>query len=88
MSDCRCEQCRPHDPAPTYTRAYMIECLAREIAALPTISARRERIESWEAKRGAKAGEALKAAIVRVFGGAPGAQTPGYHIRAEQEPMT
>jgi len=73
MSDCRCESCRPHDPAPTYTRAYMLGCLAREIAALPTISERRARIESWEERQGPEMGEVLKAAIVRVFGEAPGA---------------
>lgn len=70
---CLCESCCPHDPAPTYTRAYLIECLAREIAALPTISERRARIESWEAKRGKESGEALKAAVRRVFEKAPGA---------------
>lgn len=56
MTDCRCESCRPHDPAPMYTRAYMLECLAREIAALPTISERRARIESWEGRQGPEMG--------------------------------
>ena len=36
---------------------------------LAWVAERRARIESWEEKRGAKAGEELKAAIVCVFGG-------------------
>lgn len=29
---CPCDACRPNDPAPTYTRAYLLDCLARDIA--------------------------------------------------------
>jgi hypothetical protein len=68
VTECLCERCRPHDPAPTYTRAFLIECLAREIAALPTISERRARIESWEKRHGQASGERLKAAVRAVFG--------------------
>jgi hypothetical protein len=41
-SSCRCEMCRPDDPAPTYTEAFRHECEARYVAALPSNDRRSE----------------------------------------------
>lgn len=29
---CPCDQCQPDNPSPTYTRAYLMDCLASDIA--------------------------------------------------------
>jgi hypothetical protein len=67
VSACRCERCCPNDPGPTYTRAYLIACLAREIAALPSLTQRRARVEGWEKRHGKSAGAQLKEAVRAVW---------------------
>lgn len=67
MTPCRCERCCPDDPAPTYTRAYLIDCLAREIAALPSLTQRRARVDGWEKRHGKSAGAQLKGAVKLAF---------------------
>lgn len=47
---CRCESCCPDDPAPTYTRQWLIACLAREIAAMPSGS-RADAVELYSGNR-------------------------------------
>ena len=68
MSACRCERCCPNDPGPTYTRAYLIACLAREIAALPSLTQRRARVEGWEKHNGPAQSERLRDALKREWG--------------------
>ncbi len=34
---CCCESCQPDSPAPTYTRAYMLECHARWVLSHPLL---------------------------------------------------
>lgn len=64
---CPCPRCQPDNPAPTYTQAHLIACLAREIAALPSLTDRRARIEAWEKRHGAGWGKELKGAVRRAF---------------------
>lgn len=33
---CRCEQCRPQDPDPLYSRAHLLNCEANYVAKLPS----------------------------------------------------
>lgn len=42
---CRCEQCCPENPAPTYTEAFRHECEARYVARLPSNDQRRDYLE-------------------------------------------
>lgn len=51
-SDCRCEMCRPDDPAPTYTEAFRHECEARYVAALPSNERRAEFLGEVHKARG------------------------------------
>jgi hypothetical protein len=46
---CLCDRCTP-DPAPTYTRAFLIRCLAEEIAATPGLAARQARLAKWDGR--------------------------------------
>ncbi len=64
---CHCEQCRPDDPGPTYTEAFRLECLARQVAALPTLQARRGALDRWGAKHGVDAKVELREALRRVW---------------------
>jgi hypothetical protein len=43
---CLCEHCTPN-PAPTYTKAFLIRCLAEEIAATKGLAARQARLAKW-----------------------------------------
>jgi hypothetical protein len=67
VTPCRCERCCPDDPAPTYTRAHLIECLAREIASEPSLEARRARLASWEASHGKRWGKRVREAVKRIW---------------------
>ena len=51
-SVCRCEMCRPDDPAPTYTEAFRHECEARHVAALPSNERRAEFLGEVHKARG------------------------------------
>ena len=64
---CPCERCQPDNPDPAYTKAHLITCLAREIAALPSLTERRARIEAWEKRHGEGWGAELKGAVRRAF---------------------
>lgn len=92
VTDRLCESCRPHDPAPTCTRAYMIECLAREIARLPTIAARRARIARWRQRHGDASADALMGEVMEAFkklkAPAAGGETPaaGFDTVVSGEP--
>jgi hypothetical protein len=67
MTTCRCERCCPDDPAPTYTRAFLIERLARDVAALPTLEERRAWLDRWYHRHGADSTRRLKDAVRRVW---------------------
>ena len=78
---CLCEHCTPN-PAPTYTRAFMVRCLAEEIASTPGLAARQERLAKWEGR--AIEGElkrAVKAAFEdKILKGAGLREQPGDHV--------
>ena len=72
MTACRCERCCPEDPAPTYTRSFLIECLARDVAALPSLEERRAWLGRWEHNHGPDVTRQLKEqmrALWDAFGG-------------------
>lgn len=62
---CPCPLCRPDHPAPTYTRAWALECEAREVLAMSD-SARKDYLDAIEKKRGRVAYLALVDEIARV----------------------
>jgi len=78
---CLCERCTDN-PAPTYTKAYLVRCLAEEIAGTKSLAARQERIAAWDGR--AIEGElkrAVKAAFEkRVSKGAGLFAQPGDHV--------
>lgn len=63
---CACEICRPQDPASTYTRAYLLECEARFVLAMP-LAARRAYLGEIERRGGAGRRERLQAEMARLF---------------------
>ena len=76
---CPCERCQPDNPAQTYTKAHLITCLAREIAALPSLTERRARIVAWEKRHGAGWGDALKGAVRQAFTQREASRVPTDH---------
>lgn len=66
MTSCRCESCRPDDPAPTYTRAWRAECEARTVLAIPTLEERREYLAKVAEKRGTAGRQQLEDVILRL----------------------
>lgn len=55
MSTCRCEMCCPSDPAPTYTRRFMLETLARQLLSQFSPPGRRDFIKKVMARPGGNA---------------------------------
>jgi hypothetical protein len=49
---CRCEMCRPGEPAPTYTEGFRHECEARYVAAMPSNDSRAEYLGKVHDARG------------------------------------
>jgi hypothetical protein len=77
---CLCERCTDN-PAPTYTQAFLIRCLAEEIAATKGLAARQGRLAAWEGRAiEAELKRAVKAAFEeRVSKGAGLFAQPGDH---------
>lgn len=67
MIICRCERCMPRDPAPTYTEAFKLECLARTVLDKP-LPERRAFLADWQARHGAKRAKQLKDEMTRIWG--------------------
>jgi hypothetical protein len=61
---CPCPLCRPDNPAPTYTRAWALECEAREVLAMP-LNDRKQYLVEVAARRGAIEVDALRAEVAR-----------------------
>lgn len=67
MTTCQCESCRPKDPGKTWTKAWLMECEARAVLAMP-FGKRGTYLKEVKTIRGAKAGEALKGEVERLWG--------------------
>jgi hypothetical protein len=67
VSTCRCDTCCPDAPAPTWTAAFRRDCLARYVAALPTLDDQRAFLDAWFRRHGKAATAALKDAVRRVW---------------------
>jgi MoxR-like ATPase len=80
VTDCFCESCRPHDPAPTYTEAFKRNCLVMDIVNTPTREARRARIARWRQRHGDASADALMDEVMEAFkrsrASAAGGETP------------
>lgn len=62
MNPCKCEMCSP-TPAPTWTRTWMLECLAREMLRRMDVTQRREHIAKLQRERGESAANLLRQAL-------------------------
>ncbi|MFO0335557.1 MAG: hypothetical protein ACK53C_11130 [Pseudomonadota bacterium] len=51
MTACRCEDCAPADPAPTYSQAHRHACEVRHVAGMATNKARAAYLAAVAAKR-------------------------------------
>lgn len=71
---CRCESCSPDNPAPTYTRAYMRECLVREVMGYER-ERRRAFYAAWAREHGETSARQLVAEVNAAY-------------RAQQERMS
>jgi hypothetical protein len=58
MTACRCEDCAPTDPAPTYTRAHRHACEVRHVAGMRTNKDRAAYLAAVATKR--SVGEAAR----------------------------
>lgn len=67
MDLCRCEACRPDDPDPRYTRAWMRECEARYVAEMPKRESRRAYLAGVERRRGKAAAERLREQVMAAW---------------------
>ncbi len=80
VTDCLCESCRPHDPAPTFTEAFKRHCLVMDIVHAPTREARRARIARWRQRHGDASADALMGEVMEAFkklkAPAAGGETP------------
>jgi hypothetical protein len=63
MTECRCPACSPDDPAPTYTREFMRQCLVRTIAGRSP-AAIKAFLAAWAEKR---PGDKIRDEIVREY---------------------
>lgn len=68
MTHCRCDRCCPSDPAPTYTEAFKLDCLARTVLRLPSVEERRAWLDQWSAKHGAASTQRVKDEMRRLWG--------------------
>lgn len=69
---CKCPACQPENPAPTYTRAWALECEARWVLAMP-FNDRAPYLVEIAKKRGEAGREALSAEISRIWKAGRGA---------------
>lgn len=67
MTACRCEACRPADPAPTYTEAHRHQCEARLLAALPRDLQRAAHLDAVEKTAGKMVANALRGAVWEIM---------------------
>jgi hypothetical protein len=64
VTPCRCEQCAPEHPAPTYTRAFALDCELRMVMAMD-LDHRREYLSFVEKRRGAQSRRDLEVELIR-----------------------
>lgn len=63
---CQCASCRPHAPGKTYTRAFMRECEARAVLAMP-FADRKPYLKKIEERRGENARRVLENEVMRLW---------------------
>lgn len=63
---CQCERCQPAAPGKTYTQAWMRECEARSVLAMP-FADRKPYLRKIEERRGADARIALEDEVMRLW---------------------